>query len=243
LSEKKLANDFELIEDLAESERVLLESSKGFCSTMVWTKEKENVLKTHVTLYNPKEKLLYIWIPKGMDMDAFMRDVEQAGREAYFSISLAWANIFFRTKFLTTDVTGLCFARPERIYKIQRRKDLRFRIPDDQKTHVQVTHPSAPDQPLTRQIFDISASGLSFVISRVEEAAFTSGLILKGVAFQVGEKKIVVDGEVRHLRPIEGSVNDALKVGVSFKNIKAGDAQKIASYVFEESRRFFLRIV
>ncbi|OFZ55292.1 MAG: hypothetical protein A2428_09115 [Bdellovibrionales bacterium RIFOXYC1_FULL_54_43] len=245
MSEDKAPKDFQLIQDQAEADHLLSEGAKSFASTLIWTKDQQNVIRTHLTLFSRKDSLIWAWTPKNFDLKKFMRELEGPGgvHDCYFSVSLAWANIFFRTAFSGPDSAGLCFHAPERVYKVQRRKDLRYRIPEGHVLKLEFDDPLFPDQKQTKKVFDLSASGVSFLTDPSDKEVFVDGAVLKNVTFTIDLRKIVAHVEIRHSKEVMVQRKPCLKVGLIFKGMRPGDSQKIASYVFEESRKYFLRFI
>ena len=235
--------EFQPIQDRAEAERLLRDGARHFSSTLIWTKNQENVLRTHLTLFSDTDRLLYCALPKEVDPKKFLADAGGA-QEFFFSISLSYANIFFKTAFAGIDKAGLRFRIPEQVFKVQRRKDMRFRVPEGHVLKVEFDDPLNPGQVIQKKVFDISASGLAFVTEIEDESVYVSGLLLHHMKFSLNSRQITVDAEVRHRRAVESARKKELtKVGVTFKYIKAADSQFIASYAFEESRKYFVRFI
>jgi len=247
LSEQEILGapkEFQPIEDPVEADHLLKEAAKAFASAMIWTKDQGQVLRTHVSRYNPADVGLCTGFPKDFDQRAFSDALKRSGvNECYFSVSLSWANVFFKTPFVGTDSEGLRFRVPDRVYKVQRRKDLRFRIPEGQALKVQFHDPLTAESLLQKRVFDISASGFSFLINPEEQDIYSSGLSLKNVNLSIAGRAIAVEAQVKHRKQIQALGKTLIKVGCLFTAIRPGDSQKIASYVFEESRKYFLRFV
>jgi len=211
---------------------------------MIWTKNQATIVNTHFKLFLEKDGLLYFQVPPGMDVSKFVRELESTGRECFFSASLAYANVFFKSKFYALDKAGLLFHFPDQVFKVQRRKDLRLKIPVNYVLKAEFSNPSKQEEMLSRKVFDLSAGGLSFLTDVEEESTFVKGLLIRDLSFVIRTRKIVVDAEVKHQKVVTSSTGKkSLKVGLIFKNLRAADSQLIASHVFEESRRLFLRFL
>src|SRR3954465_1911094 len=99
-------------------------------SAMIWTKDQKHLLHSLLTIVNEIEKVMYAWAPKGFDPPKFMDQLAQLGSdECFFSVSLSRANIFFKARYKGFENGGLKFVMPVQLYKVQRRKDMRFNIP------------------------------------------------------------------------------------------------------------------
>ena len=241
----KPPREFEPIEDRDEALRLLREGARTASTAMIWTTDQEQVVNTMLNHYSAEDKSVYFWVPKELDPREFMDALaKKKNPECFFSVSLLHANIFFRTRLIGVGSIGLQFALPEKIFKVQRRKDLRIPIPDGYAMKAEFDDPHYKDERIVRKVIDISAGGTAIMVSENEEPIYQPGVILRGFTFTVRGRKIVVDVEVRHLRKLtKYPKNKATKVGVQFMNIRPGDAQHIAGYVFEECRKYFTRFL
>jgi hypothetical protein len=246
LSEKTEApRDFEPVENLTEGLGMIREGAKTLASAMIWTKNQEHVINTHVSVFSDAGQCFYCWTPKGFDSRKFIDELKKLGeKECFFSISLLRANVFFKAQFLGVDHAGLQFKLPGKVFKVQRRKDLRLPIPDSFTIKVDFNDPLTPDTRTTKKVLDISASGLAFVIDADEVPMYPTGLVLKDLTFTVRNKTIKTGAEIRHSRALRpDGRHKGHAVGVLFKDIRPGESQHIAGFVFEESRKYFSRFI
>jgi hypothetical protein len=233
--------DFQPIEDPREASQYLVEAAKTAASTLIWTKNQEKVINSRIALVSDVDRLIYAWVPQDFDMPQFMDELAQKKEtDCFFSVSLSRANIFFKTRFKNYDPAGLKFALPTTIYKVQRRKDARFQIPDSYVVPLEFEDPLAGGKNQKRKIADISASGLSFTVEEKEAPVFQEGLVLKKLKFSIRSRMVSVEAEIRNRRQITPALS---RVGVVFKNISESDRNHIAAYVFEENRKFFSRFL
>lgn len=203
---------------------------------MIWTKDQDQMIHSHITLIGWHDKTIYTWIPPDLDAKAFKTKLEDSGsKECFFSVSLARANIFFKTMYRYHDRGGLQFHLPIQIYKVQRRKDMRFPIQPPYKIILSFDDPQFVDRRMERTMFDVSASGLSFILENDDAPLFPNGVMITNLSFSLRDRLIRCNGEVRHRKQN--------KVGVLFKGLAAVDAQHIAAFVFEESRKYFSRFM
>jgi c-di-GMP-binding flagellar brake protein YcgR len=195
-------------------------------------------------MHSVTEPSLFFAQPKDFDKNAFLQDLEKTGsRFCFFSVSLPKANIFFKSKFINFDTGVLKFHVPDQVYAVQRRKDVRLPIPPGYVVKVEFDDPILTGQKMNKKVIDISATGLSFLAAANEEVIFQTGVRLKEMAFSIKSRKITVEGEVRHTKTIKTRYLSGLKVGVQFTSILPGESQHIAGYVFEETRKFYTRIL
>lgn len=242
---KKSNSQFLPVEEEKEAMLLIKEGATHLSPTMVWTKNQEKVITTTLSAFSPSEKTLYVLTPRDQNPALFMDELAKLGeRELYFSVSTPRANIFFKAEFAGFDDAGLKFRHPKKVYKVQRRKDFRMRIPDGHVIKLQLTDPLDERATLNKKIYDLSASGLSFIVTEEEEALFSEELILQNLTFTVKARTFQTHAEVRHKRAMpEESRHKGYKVGVLFKGLSSLESQFLAQYVFEESRKFFSRYI
>ncbi|MCM2277630.1 MAG: PilZ domain-containing protein [Oligoflexia bacterium] len=223
----------------------LEEGARTFASAIIWTKDQEQVVNTQFTAIEVKNQTFLTWIPKGFDSAKFEEILgRQGSRDCYFSVSLSRANMFFHCQYIGIENNALKFHTPGKAFKVQRRKDLRFMIPDGYVLKVEFQDPLFPENRIEKKAWDLSAGGCGFIVPHEEEVLYQPGLLLKNFTFTIRGKRISTDAEVRHAKPLkEGTRPECSKVGVIFKSLRAMESQAIASYVFEESRKFFTRFI
>lgn len=247
MAEKKAGRprEFNPVDDPAEARKLIKEGSRRLAPAMIWAKEQKHVINTMLSVYHEQERVLYASIPSDIDPDGFRQELEKLGSlDCFFSVLLSRANIFFKAKLLGHDAGGFRFAAPEAIFKVQRRKDLRLFVPFGRVMRIEMSDPTYPDQKLSKKVFDISAGGLSFVVSEAETPLFPAGALIKSMFFSIGSRRIICDGEVRHIRQQPSdSAQPGYKVGVLFSRIGQGDQGWIAAYVFEESRKIISKFM
>lgn len=235
--------DLEPIEDRREIDKYLAEGAKAAASTLIWLKDdQDNVIQSHITLFNALDRALYFKMPENFDYPQFVDQLTKRKLEdCLFSASLPSANLFFKARLLDFDATlGLKFEIPGKAYKVQRRRETRYQIPMGYALPVEFDHPKISRETLRKKIIDISAGGLSFLTDTDEAELYTAGEILKNLKVTVRAKLIQTDGEIRHTKQIS---EKSLKIGIAFKTISAPDSSLIASYVFDESRKFLSRFI
>lgn len=212
---------------------------------MIWTRDQVHVIHTHLTVFSESEKTFYTWCPKDINPASLLDDLARRNeRHCFFSVSLSRANIFFKAEILGYDAGGLRFRFPDKVFKVQRRKDLRLSVPDGHIIKISFQDPLFPESNMVKKALDISAGGAAILVTEGESPVFVPGLILKNMSFQILERKIECEAEVRYssVLPVNGR-HKGCKVGVQFQKMRAADTQAIASYVFEESRKYFTRFI
>ena len=242
--ELKRPKDFEPVEDASEMVRYLVEGAKTLAAAIIWTQNQEDLIQTHLTTFNQVERALFAWMPKDFDLKKFIENIsKRQSDECFFSVSLPAANLFFKTRFLGHDSTGLKFLTPEKVFKVQRRKNVRFNIPEGHVLKVEFQDILLPDVFHKKRVVDISGGGISFLSAPEDAAIYQTGVIIKSMRMTIRLKQLVFDVEVRHTKPFETYKEKFVRVGVAFKNLNANDSALIAGYVFDESRKYFARFL
>jgi hypothetical protein len=224
---------------------MLKDGARSKAQCMMWVKEPEYVVHTRMVLLSETEKVMYIAIPKGFEPAKFNDSLAANGvKECMFSVSLSTANIFFKANYSSFDTGGFRFKLPEKIFKVQRRKDIRLTIRDGYVVKLEFDDPLQPGVRMAKKLIDISASGCAIVVEDEEAPMFQVGVVLQNIAIKVAGRVINCDAEVRHARPFPSqSRYEGMKIGLLFSNIRPGDSQHIASYVFSESRKYYTKFL
>ena len=224
---------------------MIREGARSVSSALLWTKNQEKVLNTHLSHFSPSEQIIYVWCPPEFAPGTLSEAIAQSGDQyCFFSVSLARANVFFKALFIGHDEGGLKFKMPEEVYKVQRRKDMRFQIPDGHLLRIDFEDPIEPGKVLKKKVHDISAKGLSFLVDYDEEHNYIVGMELKDVCFTLRNRQIKVDAEIRHIQQLPNKNKlYGVKLGLQFTKVESTDTQFISDYVMEESRKYLARFM
>jgi hypothetical protein len=238
---RREVKEFLPVKDPADARHLIQEAATTLSAAMVWTTQQREVFHSHLTAYDEKEKKIRVWIPKEVNPAEFAKNMaERHSKQCYFSISLLRANIFFQAEFLGWDRAGMSFREPAKVFKVQRRADVRLPLGESRMLKVIFGDPALEGDVLTKRVLDLSASGMSFVISDKEEALFHPGLELKRLSFSLNSRAISCTAEVRSMNVLPiGAKPPGVRVGIRFKTLRAADQQFIAAYVFEETRKLY----
>jgi hypothetical protein len=243
LDEKPRA--FVLVESKKETETFLQEGVRTFASTILWTKNQETVINTYLTSLDPDHGEIFVWLPKEVDPVMFRTALLKSGNlDIYFSVSISRANLFFKAELLGFEPGAFRFKFPREVYKVQRRKDFRLPVPDGYTVYVDLPDPTLKGVRYKRKILDISAGGIAVLGTLEEEAVYAVGQKLENVKFKLRTRDITIHCEVRYVKSysITGK-NLGVKIGLQFINLKNSEAQFIAAYVFEESRKYLTKFL
>ena len=135
----------------------------------------------------------------------------------------------------------IVFAVPPKIFKIQRRKDVRFTIPQAYEFTVEFESLEQPRTRVRKRLIDLSEGGLSFFILSPREAGFfKTGLIIKDCFIQLQHQRIPVMLRVCNQAIYDrGSKGDGNKIGVEFEQISPDDKAYIAQFVYSHAQHLF----
>jgi hypothetical protein len=237
--------EFQPIESIAEGLKLLKEGCKTLSSAMIWTKDQEQVLNSHLSVFSESTSSFYCWAPHDFDSGKFITEIQMASdHECFFSVSLFRANIFFRAAFVNLDTAGLLFKFPTKVFKVQRRNDVRLPMHDLLSLKVHFRDPLYPDKETIRKVLDISAGGMAFLITEEDAPLYPVGLTLNDFLFKIASRSFKVRAEISNCRKLRDEKHKgSFAVGVKFKDLRPGDTQHIAAWVFEESRKYFTRFI
>lgn len=244
MSKESFLNEFILIDDKSEIDQIFKEGSKFSKPTCFWDKDQNRVYNSILGAYLNSEKTFYIPPPKDADTEDLIKQsrIDQTF-EYLFHLSLDRALFFFKSKIIGSDNAGIMFKQPEKIYKIQRRKDIRLPIPFGYTIKVSFKDPLNPNKTMIKNMCDISVGGLSFFIEDEETPLFPEGSILENVTFKIFTHLVKVKIEIKHkVVQNDESNHTTYKVGVAFVDLDAKDQNQISKYVTEESRKYFTKL-
>lgn len=210
---------------------------------MIWTKDQGYVINTHLCGMNEEQASFYAWPPKDFDIKKFLDALAKASMaDCFVNLALPRANVFFRAKYLGQEETGLRFAIPVQLFKVQRRRDVRFTIPEGYVLKATYEDPLFLEIQTTKKVVDLSASGCAIAVGMEEKEVYQNDMILNKFSFSIRGKQIECRAQIKHTRETSLPGNKpAIKVGLQFLDLKPSDSQVIAAYVFEESRKFYTR--
>lgn len=221
---------------------LLLKDGAGTASLTLWTKNQDFLLETRLTTV--KDDIIYTWFSSPDTIQQLEKSIAKVGSpECFFNMQLKRASVFFKTIYAGSDHESLKFLFPQKIYKVQRRKDFRMPIRPGHVLYVDFDDPLAPGSRLKYKLIDLSAGGISFGVPPQEEALFEVGGKLRNLDITIKGVPVSVDGIIRHKKAIQSLFEKELfKIGVQFSRVSPRDEDRIAAYVLEEGRKYFMSI-
>jgi|GEM_PF-5005442 len=159
--------------------------------------------------------------------------IDQPRSGIRLSYSVNEATFFMQTKFQFRQANRIVVKAEMPMYKLQRREALRIKLTDPKATIKLGNQPIMP-------LFDISAGGLSLVVSLEEQKGYTKGQLFPGSTLTFLGKEIKVNLEVKN---ILGHSKDGMKwkIGLSFKALPASVEQMIAREAYLHTAKIWSR--
>jgi c-di-GMP-binding flagellar brake protein YcgR len=159
-----------------------------------------------------------------------------------FNIFLPDDMVLFQSKIKAVDDGDVTVAMPEMIAQIDRRKYLRLFVTEEIKADVnffkQSHNQHAGTQNFTKPCFDISAGGLSFIISRMESKFFQKDDYINNMTIRFDDEEIEINGHVVNILEIAPDERNNLhykgwKVCVKYQSIDAESQKRLNDFVFK----------
>lgn len=149
------------------------------------------------------------------------------------SYSVNEATFFIQARVQSRSARRLVIRAEMPMYKLQRREALRIKVMESHKATVKLGPNILP-------LYDISAGGISIVVSLDEEKAYKKGQLFPGSVLSFVGKEIKVDLEVKN---ILSNSKDGLrwKVGFRFKSLPSHFEQMIAREAYLHSHKIWSR--
>lgn len=142
-----------------------------------------------------------------------------------------------------TDQGQLTVTLPKEFAHIDRRNHVRLQLYDDLTSTLSFKKESMYSQNRTNQLFDkrcfdLSAGGLSFIVSRVESRFFKNQDQIHSIALQVNGKTIICAAQVVNILDVQPDDRNKLnykahKICLEFNVISDEDRKYISNYVFK----------
>lgn len=130
---------------------------------------------------------------------------------------------------------------PGMIAQVDRRKNFRLFVENGINVKVQFKKEGhgqrQMEQFFNKDCFDVSASGLSFIVSKPEKKFFELSDKVKSVELHIDGRDVEVDAEVVNLQEVQPAPNNNLhykgwKVALRYTKISSEDSKSIDDFVF-----------
>lgn len=147
--------------------------------------------------------------------------------------------VLFQSDIKVYEASGdLVIKLPKMIAQIDRRKDMRLFLNDH--CHAQTKFMKLnghSNQLFDKSCFDISAGGLSFIVSKPESKFFSQGDLIKPMRIMVENKEVMALARVVNIFDVEPDAHNGLhyrgkKICVNFEQIDPMAKKLLADFVF-----------
>lgn len=151
--------------------------------------------------------------------------------------------VLFQSTVKKSDTNGdIVISIPEMIAQIDRRKHLRLFCENEMNVNVNFSKQNHGQRVSTQQFekkcFDVSAGGLSFIISKIEGKFFEIGDYVYGINLNLGRRKTMINAEVVNIFDIEPDERNGLhykgqKICLRYVDPTANQQKVINDFVFK----------
>ena len=151
--------------------------------------------------------------------------------------------VLFQSKIKNKESNGdITVTLPNMIAQIDRRKHLRLFLEEDNQVVInfvkETNFTSNPTQRFTKNCFDLSAGGLSFIISKSESKFFRIGDKIDGIKLKVDERDILINAEIVNIFNVEPNEVNKLnyrgqKICIKYTKIKPSGQKILSEFVFK----------
>ncbi len=151
--------------------------------------------------------------------------------------------VLFQTDVKKADENGdVTLSMPKMIAQIDRRKHLRLFVADDinvsakffKENHGQ----KVVKQQFEKRCYDVSAGGLSFIVSKIESRFFEKGDVVKSIRVVINDQIVSLHGKVVNILDVEPDAHNGLhykgkKVCLAYGNTSPEVVKQINDFVFK----------
>ncbi len=233
------------VSDLPEVRKLLQIAADEHAVAIVWNDKKEVLLRTKVMEGDsPKEKLSLLIQSPNSNPNAPVGSPFQ--KDQHYKITIIYKQlpvISLNAEFVDQSRTQFFFRAPHELVRIQRRKDERVPIPKGYEIRIVLPHPEVRSQFVDYPLFDLSASGLSFLIPVSEKDKYPTGSFIHIGSFTLRNKRIPFKARVQNCAILryqdKRNESQPLKVGIAFTFLNPDDLKTIENFVIESLVQYF----
>jgi c-di-GMP-binding flagellar brake protein YcgR len=152
---------------------------------------------------------------------------------------IAELGLFFQAEILNEKDNHLCLNLPNTVVQVERRKDIRLKITE--KNPIECIFRKKFNNNIVRTFekgcYDLSAGGLSVIISKAERDLFKVGDIINEMEIYINHVKIRFEAEIVNFIAIEpdsenGLIYSGYKLCLKFFQIGEDEKSMIENYIF-----------
>ncbi len=200
-------NEFKPISAVKEIVKRFSEAGNAFSICVIWTKDQEFKFETRLTLFDQLENVLCFQFPKRFEMPKFQQVLaKNRTTECFLNLKHSNGTLFFTSRFLAYDKTGMKFSMPQKLHVVQRRNNTRFTIPMGRLMKVEYEDPLFPEITHKKKVIDISTGGLSFICSENDALSLVEGLVLRNFQLVIKTKKLIMEATVVYVKKLPANM-------------------------------------
>jgi hypothetical protein len=219
---------------------LIRESASLKAPAIIWTRGQKFRKDTKISHFTKESGRIGIALPAQFDWPKLQSSLQQVqAQEIFVNANLGRTAIFFRQPMseLRGGTGGVEISCPEKIYEVQRRKDLRHRFRAGQDLQVSVILDDGSGE--VWKMLDISAGGAC--IKRLGAppalgARLKRGSRIQSVSFVVYGREIECSARIAWIKRFKGKgATEDLTIGIQFDHIQRADREGIRLFVLEEN--------
>jgi c-di-GMP-binding flagellar brake protein YcgR len=163
-----------------------------------------------------------------------LKQLEIPQGEIRISYSVNEATFFLHGRIQGRQANRIVVKASLPMYKLQRREALRIKVMENHKAYVVL------GQDLKMPLFDISAGGVSFLVTLEKSGEYKKGQLFSNSTLSFIGKEIKVNLEVQNILQ-HGKEGMKFKVGLKFKGLPASVEQMIAKEAYLHTHKIWSR--
>ena len=236
-------NDLTQINDQKEILNLIDEGSKISAQASIWIENKGSSFKLIMNCLKKEESFhptkIATTIPDKFDLIKLRQELKAHNSfTCSFNFSTSRAIVFFSTEIIDISEKEINFLIPKEIYKAQRRNAIRLTLRSQAPINAEIQIENSSSSALILPIENISTSGLAFLNTGISSELFKKDTLIKKLDFSIKNRKFSLECKVMHVGPYGKTTPQQTKIGVVFLNINVSVEAFIASFVFDEMRKY-----
>jgi hypothetical protein len=227
---------FEPVAAAEERARLLVDAVKHKAAAKIWTPNKSLSFTSRPTKVDESE--LFFRRPADLSDDRLLEAIDSDPTHAFrVALSHDLGGLFFKTKYIHASEKILVFARPDEVYRVQRRQHFRLIVPSGEAAWASTGDRAEPRHP----IHDISLGGVSFKVAATTAPSFLKDALLS-LQLTLDETTIDTQARVKNVFEIPVEARESReapshRVAAEFEGIHERQRNQISSYIMVMSRK------
>ena len=235
---KNTGGGFEVLTDSREIQATLFEGAHDNVNALFWAVGTKKPNLGFILEADYLRNALIVSFRSPEYVEGILRDLERTkNTHCFVSLALRRARVFFKVRVLGGYLNELAIAIPDRMFEVQRRRNTRLKIGDDEQLIMKLWFEDTPAKaPIHARLVDLSAHGAGLSVAPSKQKFFAPKSSIKKIVLEINQRKIQLTGEVRNTL----KQKDRFRVGIEFHHVHSRDEQFLEFFVFERNRDYFL---